>query len=114
MSSNYQRALDLAYHIAEVDETPRELVKQLHQYGLLAPDPPQPDRTFEEGDASWELTPETVVTTWNSRGNYYYPGVILDIGDGFILGLEETRELAYMLLAAANHAEAQARGTTNG
>ena len=38
MTTNYQRALGLADHIAEVDESPRELVKQLRDAGLLAPD----------------------------------------------------------------------------
>lgn len=38
MTTNYKRALDLADHIAEVDESPRELVKQLNQLGLLAQD----------------------------------------------------------------------------
>lgn len=36
MSTNYQRALDLADHIAAVDESPRELVNQLRDAGLLA------------------------------------------------------------------------------
>lgn len=42
MTTNYQRALDLADHIAAVNESPRELVKQLRDAGLLTPDLPEP------------------------------------------------------------------------
>lgn len=42
MSTNYQRALDLADYIAEVGESPRELVKQLRDLGLLTPELPTP------------------------------------------------------------------------
>lgn len=89
---------DLARPLSE------RLADNLSEAGLLAPDLPQPDHIFEEGDARWVLTPETVVSTWDNKGNPY-PRVLLDIGDGFLLHLEEARELAYMLLAAARWEE---------
>ena len=44
MTTNYQRALDIADHIADVGESTHELVKQLHTAGLLMPDLPTPVR----------------------------------------------------------------------
>lgn len=55
MTTNYQRALDLADHIAEVDESHRELVKQLHDAGLLAPDLPEPTRSDNDGNPAWPI-----------------------------------------------------------
>ncbi|MGZ7496126.1 hypothetical protein ACXM2N_03395 [Corynebacterium sp. ZY180755] len=105
MISNYQRALDLAYHIAEVDEAPRELVKQLHQYGLLAPDLPEPDDKRANGDASWAIIGKAAVDTWHDEGG---PVVELRAGRGRYLIPAEARQLARILLAAADHAEVQA------
>lgn len=106
MTSNYQRAIDLAYHIAEVDETPRELVKQLHQYGLLAPDLPEPGERFTNGDASWAITGKAAVDSWHDDGG---PVVKLCVAGRYLIPAE-ARQLAYILLAAANHAEEQAGG----
>lgn len=115
MTSNYQRALDLANHIAEVDETPRELVKQLHQYGLLAPDLPAPMQRWEA-----ERTGGTSGSRWygyeddgNDNGSVMYsphryidtyPGEVWVDGD-VLLSPEGARAYALALLAAANHAE---------
>lgn len=99
MSSNYQRALDLADHIADVDETPRELVKQLHQYGLLAPDLPTAEPEDHEDGVIYEFRtcmarPE-LGDVWMFEGLRAYKP-------------DEARRIALELLAAANHAEVQA------
>lgn len=95
MISNYQRALD----IAEVDETPRELVKQLHQYGLLMPDLPAPDRKGDWGP-SWEGVVE-------AEPGHYAVRILIE-GRQFRQSSQYARLFALALLAAANHAEAQA------
>lgn len=58
MTTNYQRALATAVHCDLVDESPRELIKQLHDLGLIAPDLPT-----------------------HVRENYSIPGVLIAAAD---------------------------------
>lgn len=99
MTTNYQRALDLADHIAEVDESPRELVKQLRDAGLIAPDLPKP--IIDNGEPTWEL------------GSYFDDVTIFEcmvrVGFdrtwmyGVDLDLDESEALALALLAAVKY-----------
>lgn len=112
MISNYQHALDLANHIAEVDETPRELAKQLHQYGLLMPDLPEPEDPgiFVPGGKGWLPCGPVGPSVWTAPNSLIMVQRV-EPGD---FTPAQARELALALLAAANHAEAQAREMTNG
>ena len=102
MTTNYQRALDLADHIAAVDESPRELVKQLSDAGLLALDLPKP--IIDNGDVIWELD------------GYFDDVMTLDemvcVGVnttyGVALDLDEAEALALALLAAVKRQKEQA------
>ena len=97
MTTNYQRALDLADHIAAVDESPRELVKQLDALGLIAPD--LPELTIKDDEPTWDL---------DSFFNYVFIcNGWINIGmDGTFhetLDLDEAEHLALALLAAVKH-----------
>ena len=98
MSTNFERALDLADHIAEVDESPSELVKQLRDAGLLAPDLPEPT-TIENSKPTWELgsyfDDVTIFEGWVLIGVNSTIGVTLD--------LDEAEALAHAILAAIKH-----------
>lgn len=113
MTSNYQRALELADHIADVDETPRELVKQLHQFGLLMPDLTEP-RVFSNGEKEW-INPDGWIDLENGTITVFYdecppeeshpedmepePAII------YATNPTQLRWLALDMLAAANHLE---------
>ena len=97
MTTNYQRALDLADHIAAVDESPRELVKQLDALGLIAPE--LPELTIKDNEPTWDL---------DSFFNYVFIcNGWINIGmDGTFyetLDLDEAEHLALALLAAIKH-----------
>lgn len=107
MTSNYQRALELADHIADVDESPRELVKQLHQNGLLMPDLPKPTIASIKGYhrnhpwAEWDIGDWVVGVNkhggiWTREDNNPLSETVLT---------DEARGIALALLAAANYAE---------
>lgn len=78
------------------------LTHVLANAGLLMPDLPEPVEKFTNGDASWMLTGKAAVDSWRDEGG---PVVVLMAGRGRHLIPAEARSLAYILLAAANHAE---------
>lgn len=71
---------------------------------------PKPDDKFTNGDATWEILGKAVVDSWTDEGG---PVVKLSVAGRYFTPTE-ARKLAYALLSAANHAEAQARGMTEG
>ncbi|AHI04388.1 hypothetical protein CFAL_11955 (plasmid) [Corynebacterium falsenii DSM 44353] len=94
MTTNYQRALDLADHIAAVDESPRELVKQLHDLRLLMPDDPEPRDT---GDfVEWHIPGHDLVV-WTQRGASRIMIQRIEPGD---LTAQQAYQLAKALLLA--------------
>lgn len=103
MTTNYRRALATAVHCDLVDESPRELVKQLHDLGLIAPDLPEPT-TSENDTQTWEL------------GSYFddvmtYKGMVyvgVNSTIGVTLDLDEAEALALALLAAVKRQKEQA------
>ena len=98
MTTNYQRALDLADHIADVDESPRELVKQLDTLGLLAPDLPEPQLGCTSDD-----TPYINIDADWGRVNAMHsdPRILIDThGTQTILKAEDAEHLAHAILAA--------------
>ena len=78
--------------------------KALADAGLLMPDLPEPVEKFTTGDASWTLVGKAAVDSWHDDGG---PVVALRAGRGRYLTPAEARQLAYILLAAANHAEGE-------
>lgn len=78
------------------------LTHVLANAGLLMPDLPEPVEKFTSSDASWMLTGKAAVDSWRDEGG---PVVALMAGRGRHLTPAEARQLAYILLAAANHAE---------
>lgn len=78
--------------------------KALADADLLMPALPEPDDKCTNGDASWTLTGKATVDSWYDDGG---PVVALMAGRGRYLTPAEARQLAYILLAAANHAEEQ-------
>ncbi|WP_408925892.1 hypothetical protein ACKFRT_04425 [Corynebacterium sp. YSMAA1_1_F7] len=115
--TNYQRALGLADHIADVDETPRELVKQLHQNGLLMPDLPDP--TITGYAYSFWTTNRTIAIDRDAEKDgavvhYHERGLIyLDTGreEDPALHYDEARRVALALLAAVEEAETMKENT---
>lgn len=94
MSTNYRRALATAVHCDLVDESPRELIKQLDELGLIAPDLLEP--TTEDGKPEWGL-------------DSYFDAVMIDNDTvcarvsstlNVNLDLDEAEHLALALLAA--------------
>lgn len=94
MSTNYQRALDLADHIAEVDESPRELVKQLRDAGLLMPELPKGST-----DGFWLPNSRTAISA--SRGGRDI--LIKFVDNPLICTAELACSFAFSLLAAAEY-----------
>lgn len=76
--------------------------KALADAGLLMPDLPEPDDKCTNGDARWVVIGKVAVDSWHDDGG---PVVELRAGRGRYLIPAEARQLAYILLAAANHAE---------
>lgn len=103
MSTNFERALDLADRIAEVDESPRELVKQLRDAGLLAPDLPEP--VIEYGDRSWGLW-EHFDEVCLYENTVYVCGVP-GSGGSVPLSPDEAERFAHALLAAVKRQKEQ-------
>lgn len=98
MSTNFERALDLADHIAEVDESPRELIKQLDTLGLIAPDLPEPQLGCTSDDTPYI----NIYADWG-RVNAMHsdPRILIDThGTQTILKSEDAEHLALALLAA--------------
>lgn len=96
-------ALPVGSHITK--SFSESAAKALADAGLLMPDLPQPDFNFTDGDARWVVIGKVAVDSWYDDGG---PVVELRAGRGRYLIPAEARHLAYLLLAAANHAEAQA------
>lgn len=98
MTTNYRRALATAVHCDLVDESPRELIKQLDTLGLIAPDLPEPT-TIENSKPTWELgsyfDDVTIFEGWVLIGVNSTIGVTLD--------LDEAEALAHAILAAVKH-----------
>lgn len=98
MTTNYRRALATAVHCDLVDESPRELIKQLRDAGLIAPDLPEPT-TIENSKPTWELgsyfDDVTIFEGWVLIGVNSTIGVTLD--------LDEAEALAHAILAAVKH-----------
>lgn len=97
MTTNFERALDLADHIAEVGESPRELVKQFDALGLLAPDLPEPQLGCTSDDTPYI----NIYADWG-RVNAMHgdPRILIDThGTQTILKSEDAEHLAIALLA---------------
>lgn len=77
----------------------------LDNAGLLAPDLPAPKLKYSDGGAYWLDSDTTSV-------EHHYDSasdeIIITTGVAYDLTPTEAKQLAYALLAAANHAEAQA------
>lgn len=80
------------------------ITEALAKAGLLMPDLPEPDDKCTNSDASWMLTGKAAVDSWRDEGG---PVVALMAGRGRYLTPAEARQLAYILLAAAGHAEGE-------
>lgn len=97
MTTNYRRALATAVHCELAGESPRELIKQLRDAGLIAPDLPEP--IVEDGRPTWEL-------------GFYFDDIII-LNDSVCVGIDRTygvsispdeaERLALALLAAIKH-----------
>lgn len=81
---------------------PECLAQDIADAGLLTPDLPEPEEKFTTGDASWTLVGKAAVDSWRDEGG---PVVALMAGRGRYLIPAEARQLAYILLAAADYAE---------
>lgn len=75
MTTNYQRALDLADHIAAVDESPHELVRQLDALGLIAPEMTDPTRPTLADMTPYQC--RQCVGMWCDTGYFHTPSVYL-------------------------------------
>lgn len=99
MSSVYRAAELIGQDLAE--PLSERLADNLAEAGLLAPDLPQPEFEFD-GGACW-LDSENA-----SVESHYFADSgesIITAGVAYDLTPAEAEELAYALLAAANHAE---------
>lgn len=105
MSTNYQKAMDLADHIAEVNESPRELVKQLQDLGLLTPELPTPEVVDRgEGKAPGaQIKEETEIGHLGAAGAHgndfmnVWPGTTEPV----LIDTESAVRLAHQILAIA-------------
>lgn len=111
MSTNFQRAWDIAEHIADVDESTTELVKQLDAAGLIAPDLPAPDR---EPTGLQDYFHPQPTGEWEVIADKEYVGVFPGLGevdrtiDGQAtepLTPEQARRIGLVWLAAARLAD---------
>lgn len=96
MTTNYQRALDLADHIAAVDESPRELVNQLRDARLLMPELPK-------GSSEGFWLPNSRTSISASRNSRYI--VAEFVNNPLICTSELARSFAFSLLAAAEYSD---------
>lgn len=103
MTTNYRRALATAVHCDLVDESPRELIKQLDALGLIAPDLPEP--VIEYGDRSWGLW-EHFDEVYLYENTVYVSGGSSSRGS-VPLSPDEAERLALSLLAAVKHLKEQ-------
>lgn len=101
MTTNYRRALATAVHCDLVDESPRELIKQLDTLGLIAPDLPEPQLGCTSDDTAYI----NIYADWG-RVNAMHgdPRILIDThGTQTILKAEDAEHLALALLAAIKH-----------
>lgn len=77
-------------------------VRALDRAGLLAPDTPEPDGTSANGTPVWR-SDRCLMTTAIRKSNQVRLWIV-DVGE-VPYSPQDARQQAYMLLAAANHAE---------
>lgn len=80
----------------------QDIANELADAGLLMPDLPAPSQKLLYGDSVWKLSDKAFVSSWVDEAG---PMVELSVGRGRYATPTEAREIAYMLLAAAQWAE---------
>lgn len=93
-------ALPVGSHITR--SSGKKAAKALAGAGLLMPDLPAPSQKLLYGDSVWKLSNKAFVSSWVDEAG---PMVELSVGRGRYATPTEAREIAYMLLAAAQRAE---------
>ncbi|HAF72532.1 MAG TPA: hypothetical protein DCL06_06255 [Corynebacterium variabile] len=108
MTTNLERAArELATwpapHLSEQeqDEQGNDMAQELATQGLIAPDLPSPDARTASGGHRWLTDELPVINAAGGRVGVLYPTVGMEHG----ITPGKAREWAYILLAAANHAE---------
>ena len=101
--STLDRAADvIRTHGTDTCQEPECIAQDLADAGLLAPDTPEPDGTSANGTPVWR-SDRCLMTTAIRKSNQVRLWIV-DVGE-VPYSPQDARQQAYMLLAAANHAE---------